>query len=402
MPVYRYEAIDNNGKRISESREAASREDLLLQITSMGWVLLRWRDKDKRGGFLLKFSRKSLKPSLLLRFTSDLAHLIKSDLPVDRALHIVEESSDQKSVKEIAAFLRKEIKQGQSLSGAMELKSNDFSNLYINMVRVGEMAGLLPSVMEKLALLMERTEKTKKFIISSSIYPAILLLTGFASILVIMGFVVPRFAAIFADLGQKIPASTAVLLFVSGIISHWWWALLLCSSVIFFLVLRLIHTDRGKKWIDTNLIKIPGIGDLLLEIQVSRFARTLGILVQSGVPLLKSLSIVRDVVGNSVLRQMSEDIYYQVKEGRSIAAIVKEQKFLPPMIVQMVILGDETGKTGEMLVTAADDLDNKIEAKIGLFLSLVEPAAILIMGLIIGGIVITMLSTIFGINEISF
>ncbi len=402
MPVYRYEAIDNNGKRISESREAASREDLLLQIASMGWVLLRWRDKDKKGGFLLKFSRKSLKPALLLRFTSDLAHLMKSDLPVDRALHIVEESADQKSVKEIAAFLRKEIKQGQSLSGAMELKSNDFSNLYINMVRVGEMAGLLPSVMEKLARLMERTEETKKFIISSSIYPAILLLTGFASILVIMGFVVPRFAAIFADLGQKIPVSTAVLLFASGIISHWWWALLLFFSVIFFLFLRLIHTDRGKKWIDSNLIKVPGIGSLLLEIQVSRFARTLGILVQSGVPLLKSLSIVRDVVGNSVLRQMSEDIYYQVKEGRSIASIVKDQKFLPPMIVQMVILGDETGKTGEMLVTAADDLDNKIEAKIGLFLSLVEPAAILVMGLIIGGIVITMLSTIFGINEISF
>ena len=402
MPVYRYEAIDNNGKRISESREAASREELLLQITSMGWVLLRWRDKDKKSGFSFKFSKKSLKPSLLLRFTSDLAHLMKSDLPVDRALHIVEESADQKSVKDIAVFLRKEIKQGQSLSGAMELKSDDFNNLYINMVRVGEMAGLLPSVMEKLAKLMERTEETKKFIISSSIYPAILLLTGFASILVIMGFVVPRFATIFADLGQKLPVSTEVLLFTSNILKQWWWAILTGVAVVSVLLVRLAHTSNGKKWIDAKMIKIPGLGNLLLEIQVSRFARTLGILVQSGVPLLKSLSIVRDVVGNTVLRQMSEDIYYQVKEGKSIAAIVKEQKFLPPMVVQMVILGDETGKTGEMLVTAADNLDNKIESKIGLFLSLVEPAAILVMGLIIGGIVITMLSTIFGINEISF
>ena len=327
---------------------------------------------------------------------------MKSDLPVDRALLIVEESADKKSVKEIAAFLRKEIKKGQSLSGAMELKSDDFNNLYVNMVRVGEMAGLLPSVMEKLARLMERTEETKKFIISSSIYPAILLFTGFVSILVIMGFVVPRFADIFADLGQKLPASTAFLLFVSEFMRQWWWVITAGIAVLFLIFMRLVNTDRGKKWIDANIIKIPGIGDLVLEMQVSRFARTLGILVQSGVPLLKSLSIVRDVVGNSVLRQMSRDIYYQVKEGASLAAIVKKQAFLPPMVVQMVILGDETGKTGEMLVTAADDLDKKIEAKIGMFLSLLEPVAILLMGLIIGGVVITMLSTIFGINEISF
>lgn len=402
MPVYRYEAIDSHGKRISASREADSREDLLLEINSRGGVLLRWIDKGKTRKTLFSFSRKKLKTSSLLQFTADLAHLMKSDLPVDRALLIVEQSADKKDVKDISAFLRKEIKKGQSLSGAMELKSDDFNNLYINMVRVGEMAGLLPEVMKKLSQLMERTEETKKFIISSSIYPAILLLTGFASILVIMGFVVPRFAGIFADLGQKIPTSTAVLLFLSEFLRQWWWVMVSGTAGILLLVLRFVRTDKGKKWMDTKMIKIPGLGDLFLEIQVTRFARTLGILVQSGVPLLKSLSIVRDVVGNSVLRQMSEDIYYQVKEGKSIAAVVKEQKFLPPVVVQMVILGDETGKTGEMLVEAADALDKKIEAKIGLFLSLVEPVAILVMGLIIGGIVITMLSTIFGINEISF
>ncbi len=402
MPVYRYEAIDDNGKKKSDFAEAASRDELLLQINLRGWVFLRWLDKEKKKRALFSFSKKTLKPSLLLRFTSDLAHLMKSDLPVDRALLIVEESAGEKSVKDIAAFLKKEIKKGQSLSGAMEQKPDDFDKLYINMVRVGEMAGLLPSVMAKLAQLMERTEETKKFIISSSIYPAILLFTGFASILVIMGFVVPRFASIFADLGQKVPTSTALLLFVSEILRQWWWAIILCLTCIVFFFLRLSHTDKGKKWIDGHIIKIPGLGPLLLEIQVSRFARTLGILVQSGVPLLKSLSIVRDVVGNSVLRQMSKDIYYQVKEGRSIASIVKEQEFLPPMVVQMVILGDETGRTGEMLVSAADDLDKKIETKIGMLLSLLEPVAILLMGLIIGGIVITMLSTIFGINEINF
>ncbi len=402
MPVYRYEAIDDNGKRILDSGEAASREELLLQINSRGWVLLRWLDKEKRKSALFSFSKKTLKPALLLRFTSDLAHLMKSDLPVDRALLIVEESADEKSVKDIAVFLRKEIKKGQSLSGAMEQKSDDFDKLYVNMVRVGEMAGLLPSVMEKLAQLMERTEETKKFIISSSIYPAILLFTGFASILVIMGFVVPRFADIFADLGQKVPTSTAVLLFISQILRQWWWAILIGVVSIILGLVRFFHTEKGKKWIDANIIRIPGLGPLLLDMQVSRFARTLGILVQSGVPLLKSLSIVRDVVGNSVLQQMAKDIYYQVKEGRSIAAIVKEQEFLPPMVVQMVILGDETGKTGEMLVAAADDLDKKIESKISMLLSMLEPVAILLMGLIIGGIVITMLSTIFGINEISF
>lgn len=404
MPQFRFEAINPNGKKTIETMEARDRDEILLMLQSRGSVLLRWLDGKMPAGIGASlFSKgRSLSNARLLQLTSDLAHLFKSGLPIDRALSIAGKATSDIKIQKMTLYLQEALKKGTNLSDAMAEKPEDFNDLYVNMVRVGEMGGILPSVMERLSEFIGRTEEIKKYVISSSIYPAILLSVGFLSLLVILGFVVPKFAGIFADLGQQIPLSTHILLEISNFLRVWWWLLLSISIILSLFLWRFIKTEQGKVLLDKNILKIPYIGTVMLDIEMSRFSRTLGTLIKSGVPLMKALHIVKAVVSNSQVRDAVEHIYKQVKEGRSVSALMRERKIFPPMVIQMVSLGEETGKIGDMLVSVADDLDRKIQSKIKTYLSLLEPFSILFLGLIIGGVVVSMLTTIFGVNEIQF
>jgi type II secretory pathway component PulF len=402
MPRFSYEAMNPAGRRIIDSGEATTRDDLMLSLQSKGLILVRWIDAAPSARSIMKRSGRSLKSRDLLMMTRELAHLMKSGLPIDRSLTILIQTSESKPLLAMAQYLKDALQGGKSLSDAMAARSEDFSDLYINMVRVGEMGGILPQVLEKLAGFMERTEEIKKFIISSSIYPAILMLIGLVSVVVIMGVVVPRFAAIFTDLGQKIPAATQLLIDTSQFLRNWWWVMLLGVVVTSMGLWRFSASPYGKDRLDRIWIRLPILGTLLLDIQVGRFTRTLGTLVQSGVPLLKGLSIVREVVNNVVVKRAAEQIFRQVKEGKRISILMKEQRIFPAMAVQMVALGEETGKIGDMLISVSDDLDARVQSKIKSLLSLLEPMAILLMGLVIGGVVIAMLTAIFGMNEIEF
>jgi general secretion pathway protein F len=402
MPRFAYEAVDVRGRKIVDSAEAKDKETLLFTLESQGLVLLRWLDGGHTRKFFSRRSSRLLSRSELLQFTRDLGYLLKSGLPLDRALHVIGRSVEKGNLKSLAQELEDALRGGKSLSDAMTSRRKDFSELYVNMVRVGEVGGVLPQVMAKLAQFEERAEETKKFIISSAIYPSILVVVGIISVLVIMGFVVPRFANIFIGLGQEIPFTTQILISVSAFLQQWWWVLVLTMAVLFLSLKYAARTSVGRLKLDKFAISVPLIGSLIREIQVGHFARTLGTLLSSGVPLLKSLSIVREVVGNQIMRTSVRRIYEKVKEGRKISSLMKEMKVFPEMAIQLVSVGEETGRMGEMLVEIAEELDNKIQAKIKFYLTLLEPLTILFMGLIIGGIVVSMLMAVFGINEIQF
>jgi len=217
-----------------------------------------------------------------------------------------------------------------------------------------------------------------------------------------MGFVVPKFATIFNDLGQDIPFATQVLISVSSLLQRWWWVMIIIILVSFFSLRYVAHTSVGRLRLDGLIISAPIIGPLITEIQVSRFARTFGTLILSGVPLLKGLTIVREVVGNRIIKAAVQKIYEKVKEGQRISSLMKEGKVFPQMAIQLVSVGEETGRMGEILVEIAEELDNKVQGKIKFYLALLEPLTILFMGLVIGGIVVSMLMAVFGINEIQF
>jgi general secretion pathway protein F len=403
MPRFAYEAVDIRGRKVTDSAEAKDKETLLFALESQGLVLLRWLDSDHHTTkfFSTRHSRL-LTSNELLQFTKDLGYLLKSGLPLDRALKVIGRSVNKGNLKSLAQEFEDALRGGKSLSDAMASRQKDFGELYVNMVRVGEVGGVLPDVMEKLAQFQERAEETKKFVISSAIYPSILLMVGILSVLVIMGFVVPRFADIFRGLGQKIPFATQALISVSALLQQWWWVLLIIMIILFLCLRYVAHTSAGRLKIDKLAIRLPVVGALIREIQVSHFARTLGTLIISGVPLLKSLTIVREVVRNQIIKASVQRIYEKVKEGKKISSLMKEVKIFPEMAVQLVSVGEETGRMGEMLVEIAEELDNKIQGKIKFYLTLLEPLTILFMGLIIGGIVVSMLMAVFGINEIQF
>ncbi|MBF0302350.1 MAG: type II secretion system F family protein [Desulfamplus sp.] len=406
MPQFRFEAINPDGKKVIDTIEARDRDEIFLMLQARGAVLLRWLDgKSSNGigsGLKLFSTGRSLNNARLLQLTSDLAHLFSSGLPIDRALSIAGSATSDSKIRAMTVYLQDALKKGTNLSDAMAEKPYDFNDLYVNMVRVGEMGGILPSVMERLSEFIGRTEEIKKYVISSSIYPAILLSVGFLSLLVILGFVVPKFAGIFADMGQQIPLSTQILLEISNFLRVWWWLLLSGFIILAIFLWRFLKTEHGKNISDKNILKVPYIGDVMLDIEMSRFSRTLGTLIKSGVPLMKALHIVKAVVSNSQVKDAVEHIYRQVKEGRSVSSLMRERKIFPPLVVQMVSLGEETGKIGDMLVSVAEDLDRKIQSKVKTYLSLLEPFSILFLGLLIGGVVVSMLTTIFGVNEIQF
>lgn len=402
MPRFAYEAVDIRGRKVIDSAEAKDKETLLFALESQGLVLLRWLDGNPTTKFFSRRHSRLLTSSELLQFTKDLGYLLKSGLPLDRALNVVGRSVNKGNLKSLAQEFEDALRGGNSLSDAMALRQKDFGDLYVNMVRVGEVGGVLPEVMVKLAEFQERAEETRKFIISSAIYPSILLMVGIISVLVIMGFVVPRFASIFKGLGQDIPFATQVLISVSALLQQWWWVLIIIMMVLFLSLRYFSRTSAGRLKLDKLAIGVPFVGSLISEIQVSRFARTLGTLLLSGVPMLKSLSIVREVVGNQIIRVAVQKIYEKVKEGKRISSLMKEVKVFPEMAIQLVSVGEETGRMGEMLVEIAEELDKKTQGKIKFYLTLLEPLTILVMGLIIGGIVVSMLMAVFGINDIQF
>ena len=326
MQRFSYEAVDSKGRKVVDTVEAWDKDSLLINLQSRGMVLVRWLEHGHSDSRSLKRSKRILTAGELLQLTKDLGHLLKSDVPMDKALTIISDSAKQASIRKTARSLKESIQSGSTLSEAMAARSEDFNDMYVNMIRVGETGGVLPQIMEKLAQFMGRSQEIRKYILSSSIYPAILLVVGIISVLVIMGFVLPRFAGIFADLGQEVPFSTRLLILMSDVLRAWGWLLFILGGVGFGLLWRQAHTPKGKDLIDRFIMKLPLLGELIMEIQVSRFARTLGTLVLSGVPLLKALAIVKDVVQNSLVKTSVGYIHHQVKEGKRISEVIYLQR----------------------------------------------------------------------------
>jgi type II secretory pathway component PulF len=401
MEKFSYEALDSRGRRIVAAEEARDRAALLLSLQTRGLHLIRWVNGAPKRPAAFRFRRGRVKGVGLLRFTQELAHLTKAGIPLDRALFIIADAATEKPVRDMALELREGLRGGKSLSDAMAARP-EFRELYVNMVRVGEVGGVLDDVMGKLAAFLERNEEIKRFVVSSAIYPSLLVGVGILSVVAILGFVIPRFAEIFVDMGHDIPFSTRMLILASDLFREWWWALVLAAGAAVGAAWHAVRTSLGKRRLDRWLIRLPLLGSLFLDLEVSRFARTLGTLVSSGVPLLKALAIVRDVAGNHVVKEAVEHIYQQVRQGKRISLLIKETGLFPVVVVHMTALGEETGELGAMLTATADELDAQIQVKIKRYLAMLEPAAILFMGLVIGGMVISMLSAIFGINEIAF
>lgn len=406
MKTFLYKASTQTGDLEKSYMEANTTEEVISSLHDRQLIPLTIKEKRKKGDLFVKIDLKSpfwgLSQKGLLVLTQELSTLLNAGLPLDRSLEIVIDISDSENVTSIARDLLKVIEGGGSFSDALAQSDNRFPELYINMVKAGEEGGVLPQVLQRLSEYIEGSIELKNDVINTLIYPVILTLVGGCSLIFILIFVIPRFSVIFADMGASLPLSASFIIGAGHFLQNYWWVLL-GAAVALFLIFRVcINTQSGRMAWDRSKLKIPLFGTIISKLEVGRFARTLGTLIKSGVPILSSMKIVKDTIQNKVIAHSVENIAERLRKGEGIASPLKSTGIFPSLAVHLIEVGEETGRMEDMLFQIAKAFDRDVRVQIKRLISLLEPALILFMGVIIGFVVVSMLMAIFSINQISF
>ena len=408
MPIFKYEASDQEGKLLSGDMEAKTSVAVIDHLRQLNLYPIRVTEEGEAEKSLAAadvreiFSRFRGKAHLVIPFTIQIATMLDSGVPLDRALTIVHEVVLDTRFKEIVRKIRGNIQAGKSLADTLSEYPRYFSPLYVSIVAAGEFGGFLEVSFRRLAEYLEEEERLKSQVKSAMIYPILLTIVGGVAVMVLLTFVLPRFTGIFEDLGQTLPTSTAILLSVSQFITSYWWLLL------FFLILSVLSirgylgTEPGRYQWDRMKITLPLIGDLNKKIAVSRFSRTLGTLIDSGVPILQALLVAKETFQNQIFANAIQEVHDSLREGESIAPPLREREVFPPMAIHMIAVGEETGRLSQMLLKVADAFENEAGTAIKNMISLIEPLMILFFGGLVGFVVLSLLLAITSLNELPF
>jgi len=397
VPIFSYRATTMEGAIVEGVIEAVDDKSAIERLKNTGIIPLEVISPKE--GIKKRITLRSSKGDLLI-FTTELSALLGAGLPLDRSLNILSEISGSREMKDIIQSILKSIREGNSFSDALQKHPRVFPRLYINMIRAGEAGGVLDVVLDKLNEFLESAKALKDHILSVMIYPAILVLTGGASIIVLLTYVLPKFSVIFAELGGSLPLSTKILLTLSNTLKSYWWIVLSIIIMGYVILKRYTKTDTGRyKW-DSFKLKI--MGEVIRKLETARFCRTLGTLLKSGVPLLQALNNSKDVINNKVIASAIDTVSAGAKGGKGIAVPLSDTKVFPQLALSMIKVGEETGQLDSMLLKVATTYEKSLNESIKRLTSLLEPVMILIMGMVIGFIVISMLMAIFSITELPF
>jgi general secretion pathway protein F len=404
MPLYTYKAINQQGKQEQGLREAVDENQLLLELQSKGLIPVKIEQTKTTSflGFRIGEFKHRLSTKDIVNFTTELATLVESGLPLDRSLTIlIELTEDNKRLNTVVINILERIKAGKSLADSLEMETNVFTKFYLNMVRAGEMGGDLGGVLHELFDYLERSQNLKEKVTSALIYPAMLLLMSVASMLVMLVFVVPQFKEMFESAGQNLPLPTQIVVAVADFIKSYWWMGLGFVLLIMQTIKWQLENPVRKKVIDSYVLKMPLIGEILLVKEVAVFSRTLGTLLGNGVSILKSIVIVKEIITNSLLVEIIEKTEMKIKQGMTLSLALAEFNVFPKLAIQMIKMGEETGRLEEMLIKIADIYDKQLGNSIQRMLSLLEPSLIIFLGVMIGGIIVSILLAILSVNDLA-
>lgn len=403
MQMFFYKALRNDGNVAEGVLEAKDKIEAVVKLQNMGYTPLKILEgtEEKKSFFSLTKKRKIRQKDLLM-FTQELSTLLNAGLPIDRSLMVLQDITESENFKTVIKDILTEIKGGKSLAESLEKFPNIFPKIYINMVKAGEVGGVLSQVLNELTSFLERSTELRSFLVTSMIYPVIILIMMLVSLMVMFFFVIPKFANVFETSGMPIPMAMKVLMDISDIFSSYWWIalILIVGGVVWFKKWK--STKAGKKKWDEKLLGFKMIGDLIKKVEVERFARTFGTLLKNGVPMITSLNIVKEVIDNEIISGAIEPIKSSVKKGDGIARAVKEADIFPPLSVHLLEVGEETGDISGMLIQIADIFSRDIKVEVKRFIGVLEPAMIVFLGIVVGAIVMTMVISIFSMTEISF
>ena len=402
MPLFEYKAVSPSGETVRGTMEAVSEDLVIAKLQESGNIPLSTNAAGE-GGFsldVLSLKRRGMNAREVGQFTQQLSTLLGAGLPLDRSLQVLLDLSENDRVKKTVTDIRDHVREGGSLSDALDAQHGSFSRLFINMVRAGEIGGSLDKTLDRLADYLERSKDLKDSVVSAMIYPIMLMILAGGSLVLLLTYVIPQFTPIFEELGGDLPLITKIVLAFGGILQNFWWGLvgLTVLGVIMFRRM-LANPEQRLRW-DTKVLGMRWVGDLVAKMEIARLSRTLGTLLTNGVPLLSGLSIARNVMTNSLLRQTVENTTEEVKTGGGLAHNLAESGHFPRLALQMVSVGEETGQLDVMLLKVADTYDKEVRITIDRLLAIFTPAITLLMALMIGTIVMSVLMAIMGINEL--
>ena len=394
MPEFEYLVKDKEGKNLTGRKEAVTAGEIVSALRQEGYLIIRVTElKPKSSLFSKPVGKKrgkKIKADDLVILSRQMATMVEAGVPLVQSLSILGEQVETANLQRVLQALHDDVQSGKSLSEALQRHTKVFSPLFVNMVKAGESSGNLEQILDRLASYIEKTATLQKKVKSALIYPAVVSIMAFLITFGMMTWVIPKFAGIFESLNAQLPAPTRILISVSNFMRAN--AVLMIGSMIgfFFLFNRLINTKAGHLWFDSQKLKLPVFGPLLLKVAVSKFSRTLSTLVKSGVPILSALEIVAKTSGNSLIERLIFEVQASIKGGASIAGPLSKKKIFPPMVVRMIAVGEETGELDKMLTKISDFYDVQVDTAVDGLTSLIEPLVIAFLGTVIGAIVVAM------------
>src|SRR5687767_14181063 len=390
MATFTYTARTFNGDLRTATIDAASRNDVISQLRKQRLSVVKI-DQDATK----KIGRGAIKTRDVVIFTRQFSTMINSGLPLVQALTILAEQTDNKSLSEVTKKVVFDVESGNTVADALSKHPRAFTNLYVNMVAAGEAGGILDTILMRLATFLEKNDALVRKVKGAMVYPAVIITVAIIAVAVLLVFVIPTFSSMFASVNMELPLPTRIVIAASDGLTRLWWAILL-GGVLLVLAFRSYYgTPNGRKNIDGLMLKMPVLGDVLRNSAVSRFTRTLGTLISSGVSILDGLEITAKTAGNRVVHDAVMQSRQSIAGGETIAGPLQASGVFPPMVISMISVGEQTGGLDEMLTKIADFYDAEVDVAVGALLSLMEPVMIVVLGVIVGGMVVAMYLPIF-------
>ncbi len=403
--MYEYKATTPEGKVFEGQREEKDHSAMINWLQSSGYIPIYAKEAKSSSNQSLKkvfsVSKKSINSNQLLAFTEQLATLVKAKLPVDHALRIFRDLSEHENVRKMSASLLEDVEAGSDLSSALEKQKTIFSPYYINMVRASEASGNLEIGLTRMHEYLESAKTMRDKLISSLIYPIILMVVAMTSIIVIMTFVVPKITELFEGSEELLPVATKMVISVSNFISSYWWLLLVIFIFLGFLIRYVFTSPSYRKFWDAKLVKLPVFGDLLVKHETAKFTSSLGSLLSNGVPVLSALPIAKANLTNSLFLDNISRAMEQFKEGKSLFHTLSMAKLFPSLALQMIKVGEETGELDNMLKRVSEIYEKETSNAMQRLVNLFEPAIIILLGVVIGGIIVSILVGMVSINDLA-
>ncbi|HTQ01905.1 MAG TPA: type II secretion system F family protein [Casimicrobiaceae bacterium] len=412
VPVYRYRAVDTAGQIAVGELDAANENEIVDRLRDKGLMPMQIAHATgaalatpgataaKPGHRRSLFEPKSVTRDQLLALTRELATLLRAGLTLDRALEILIGLAPTPAVATLLQGVRDDVRGGKALSQALDARREVFSRFYVNIVRAGEAGGALGEVLQRLADTMEHNKELRESVKSALIYPSLLVMVAVVSVAILLVFVVPQFESTFAQAGKALPIPTLVVVTIGKFMRNWWWAV---AAVAFLAIMGYRRRGRDpaiRRERDARRLRMPLLGDLLAKVETARFGRTLATLLGNGVTLLSGIGIVKETMTNTVMADALDGVVAKLREGKGFGRPLAETGLYPRLATQMILVGEESGRLEEMLTRVADVYDREVQAAIKRFLAVLEPALILSLAVLIGGIVFSILMGVMGMSEL--